>query len=138
MGRILALDIGSVRIGVAVSDPFGAFAQPIAVLDAKGEWKAELASLLKQYSVFKVVVGLPVRTTGQEGLEAETVRKVRDELASCFPDVSFVFWDERFTTTIAQQALLEGDLSRKNRRKRIDKVAASILLQSYLDHEGSI
>lgn len=133
MQRIIALDIGSARIGVAVSDPLGFFAQGIAVLDAKGDWLAELAKLTAQYENPKFLIGMPKRTNGSEGPEAERMRETEKTIKAYFPEIETEFWDERFTTTIAQQALLEGDVSRAGRKKRVDKIAAAILLQSYLD-----
>lgn len=133
MQRIVALDIGSVRIGVAVSDPLGNFAQGTAVLSAKGDWLGELAKILGQYESPKILIGLPRRTDGSEGPEAENIRAIALQINEAFPDLESDFWDERFTTTIAQQALLEADVSRAGRKKKVDKIAATLLLQSYLD-----
>ena len=133
-GRILALDIGAVRIGVAVSDPLGIFAQSLCVLQAKGEWVEELAQLAVDNQAATLLVGMPRRTDGTEGPEAGKMRKVVEMLKARFPGLEVVAWDERFTTTIAQAALIEADVSRKKRKSRIDKVAATLLLQSYLDY----
>lgn len=133
MKRIVALDIGSVRIGVAVSDPLGFFAQGIAVLDAGGGWLDELAAILARYDSPVLLVGLPVRTDGTEGPEALRMRKAADKIKARFPKTELRMWDERYTTAIAQQALLEGDVSRRGRKERVDKIAAAVLLQSYLD-----
>lgn len=135
MPRIMGLDVGEVRIGVAVSDPLGFFAQGIAVLSRRSEWLERLAELVELYDVSKIVVGLPVRTSGLEGVEARRMRKVVKLLRSRFPELEVEVWDERFTTTIAERSLLEGDVSRLDRRKKIDKVAASVMLQSFLDAE---
>lgn len=133
MQRIVALDIGSVRIGVAVSDPLGNFAQGAAVLSAKGDWLGELGKILAQYENPKILIGLPRRTDGSEGPEAQRMRETEKLIKAAFPDFETEFWDERFTTTIAQQALLEADVSRAGRKKKVDKIAATLLLQSYLD-----
>lgn len=133
MQRIVALDIGSVRIGVAVSDPLGNFAQGAAVLNAKGDWLAELGKILSQYESPKILIGLPRRTDGSEGPEAVRMRETEKQIKESFPELETEFWDERFTTTIAQQALLEADVSRAGRKKKVDKIAATLLLQSYLD-----
>lgn len=135
MGRVLALDIGSVRIGVAVTDPLGLFAQGIAVLSAEGPWMEELRAYVKQYDVERLLIGLPRRTDGSEGPEAVKMREVAEALRLQFENLALEMWDERFTTTIAQQALIEGDVSRKKRKGRVDKVAAVLLLQNYLDHQ---
>lgn len=133
MKRYLGLDIGTRRIGVAVSDPLGSFAQGVAVLRAAGDWMAELDELVERYGVGVIVVGMPVRTDGTEGPEARNTERVRVLLSERYPGLDVIGWDERFTTVRAEQALLEGDVSRKGRKGRIDKVAASILLQGYLD-----
>ena len=133
MERIVALDIGSVRIGVAVSDPLGFFAQGIAVLRAEGEWLEDLAQIIKEYNNLTILVGLPRRTDGSEGPEAVRMRETADTIQARFPELKLEFWDERFTTTIAQQALLEADVSRSGRKQKVDKIAATLLLQSYLD-----
>lgn len=134
MERVIAIDIGSVRIGVAVSDPFGTFAQAVAVLNAGEDWIGELAKIMKEKGSSKLLIGLPVRTNGCEGLEAEKVREEAAEIEERMPGVEIIFWDERFTTVIARQSLLEGDVSRKGRKGKIDMVAATLLLQSYLDN----
>lgn len=133
MRRIIALDIGTVRIGVAVSDPLGTFAQGLDVLRAGGAWMDDLSQLLDRYDARTLLVGMPRRTDGSDGPEADRMRKVIERLAARFPAVEIVEWDERFTTTIATQALLEADVSRKNRKGQVDKIAATILLQNYLD-----
>lgn len=135
MQRIIALDIGTVRTGVAVSDPLGMFAQGIAVLDAEGGWLDELAKIIGQYGEPKLLVGLPRRTDGREGPEAARIREIAEEIKARFPSLELIFWDERFTTTIAQQSLLAADVSRKDRRRKVDKIAAALLLQNYLDTE---
>ena len=131
--RIIALDIGTVRIGVAASDPTGMFATPVAVLKADKNWMDDLAGIIEEYGASKLLVGLPRRTDGREGPEAESVRRVISRLSARFPDMEILTWDERFTTAIAASALLEADVSRAGRKGRIDKVAAAVLLQSYLD-----
>lgn len=136
MERIIALDIGTVRIGVAASDPSGTLANGLRVLDATGGWMAELAEIVREYSASVVLVGMPRRTDGSEGPEAEKMRESIRKIARALPGVEVVEWDERFTTTIAQQALIEADVSRKGRKQRVDKVAATLLLQSYLDSKN--
>lgn len=133
MERIIAVDIGTVRIGVAVSDPFGSFAQALTVLKTESEWIGDLRRIMEEYRSSRLLVGLPVRTDGREGPEAEKIRDIAQNILARYPDIEIIFWDERFTTVIAQQSLLEGDVSRKGRKDRVDKVAASLLLQSYLD-----
>ena len=129
----MALDVGTVRIGVAVSDPLGMFAQGVAVLSAREDWITELASLIAEYDAGVILLGMPCRTDGSSGPEAKKMEKVAEDLKQRFPSLEIKVYDERFTTTIAERALLEADVSRRGRRKRIDKVAATLLLQSYLD-----
>ena len=133
MQRIIALDIGTVRIGVAVSDPLGFFAQGITVLRAHEHWLEELSKIIALYDNPKLLIGLPRRTDGSEGPEAARMREITDTIKERFPQTEIEFWDERFTTTIAQQALLEADVSRSGRKQKVDKIAATLLLQSYLD-----
>jgi putative Holliday junction resolvase len=116
-----------------VSDPTGLFAQGIEVLKAGGEWMEELAAIMSEYGADRIVAGMPRRTDGSEGPEAARTRKIVDDLAYRFPEMAVSTWDERFTTVIANQALLEADVSRAGRKKKVDKIAAAVLLQSYLD-----
>lgn len=133
MPRILALDIGSVRIGVAVSDPLGIFAQGVAVLKAKKDWLSELEKLAAEYENPVILISLPKRTTGEEGPEAENIREKAELIRTRLPQSEIRFWDERFTTVIANQVLLEADVSRQRRKQSVDKIAATLLLQNYLD-----
>ncbi|MDR3355270.1 MAG: Holliday junction resolvase RuvX, partial [Synergistaceae bacterium] len=132
--RTIALDIGTVRIGVAVSDPFMLFAQGLTVLSAEGGWMEELAGIIKTYDARAMLVGMPRRTDGSYGPEAERMKAVIAELSARFPEVEVIPWDERFTTVIATQALLEADVPRKGRRTHVDKVASTLLLQGYIDY----
>jgi putative Holliday junction resolvase len=133
--RTIALDIGSVRIGVAVSDPLGLFAQGIGVWRVEDNWKLALDDCVKQYKPNTILIGLPVRTTGDKGVEAEKVLAIAEEISSSYPDIKVETWDERFTTTIAEQVLLEADVSRRKRRQNIDKLAAVVILQSWLERK---
>jgi len=136
LGHILALDVGSVRIGVAISDPFGTFAQGVGFLDAKGSWLDQLTRLIEERNVSTVVVGLPVRTSGKHDREAGKVVSMVDKLKRMFPDVSFVLWDERYTTAMAQKLMLESNMSGKKKKGKVDMIAATLLLQSYLDYKN--
>ncbi|MCL2147091.1 MAG: Holliday junction resolvase RuvX [Synergistaceae bacterium] len=131
--RTLALDIGSVRIGVAVSDPLGLFAQGIGVWRADSDWKSSLDDCIKKYKPNTLLLGLPVRTTGEKGIEAERVLRIAEEIQSSYPEIKIETWDERFTTTIAERVLLEADMSRSKRKQNIDKLAAVVILQSWLE-----
>ena len=131
--RIIAIDVGTVRIGVAVSDPTGMFAQGLRVLAAAGNWMDELAAIASEYGTKKILAGIPRRTDGADGPEAASVRRVIARLRERIPDAEIIEWDERFTTVIATSVLLEADVSRADRKKSVDKVAAAVMLQSYLD-----
>jgi putative holliday junction resolvase len=134
--RVLGLDYGTKRIGVAVSDPLGLIAQGIAVL-GKGETFAddlrELKRLIKKYDgVDEIVVGLPKRLSGEIGPAAEQVLAFVAALQQEFK-LNIVTWDERLTTVMAERSLIEAGLSREKRKKVIDQSAAANILQGYLD-----
>lgn len=133
MERILALDIGYVRIGVAVSDPLGIFAQGVCVLKNKQGWHEEVAEIVKQKGATTLLIGLPKRTDGKAGEAEEHMKQEAEKFKLLLPDVKIILHDERFTTVIAKQFMLEADERRANRKEKIDKVAATVLLQSYLD-----
>lgn len=132
--RHLGLDIGSRTVGVAVSDPLGLTAQPVEVIRYRRWEEAEerIRQLVREYEVEQVVVGLPRRTDGRYGPEAERIRELAQQLQDRL-GISCRLWDERFSTAQAERALLEGDVSRRRRRQLIDQTAAAIVLQAYLD-----
>lgn len=130
----MGLDVGTKTIGVAVSDLLGLTAQGVGVI-RRQNWKKDLAELRKfaeEYEATKLLVGLPRRTTGVLGPEAERIQKEGRKIGSAL-GLEIVYWNEWFSTVSAEQALLEADMSRKKRRQVIDRVAATIILQSYLD-----
>lgn len=132
--RTLGLDIGSVRIGVAVSDPDGRIASPIAVLDARDLGRAvhELAEYAEDYEIEQVVVGLPLTLGGEEGPQATEIRAVGERLSRELA-VPVEYHDERHSSAEAQRRMREAGLSEKEQRGSVDKVAAAIVLQSWLD-----
>ena len=132
--RILGLDVGTKTIGVAISDLMGWTAQGITVLRRSSLRKdlASLQDLVKEYGVEKFVLGLPRRTDGSYGPEVEKIQQFFTELEREF-ELPVEYWDERFSTVSAERILLEGDVSRAKRRQVIDKVAAVVILQAYLD-----
>ncbi|MGI6145382.1 MAG: Holliday junction resolvase RuvX [Clostridia bacterium] len=132
--RILGLDIGEKRIGLAVSDELGITAQGLKTLNRT---KLEddlhrLAELIREKEINKLVVGLPKNMNGTLGPQAERVKKFVDLLTKECP-CEVVYWDERLTTIAAQRTLLEADVSRKKRRNSVDRLAAVLILQGYLD-----
>ena len=134
--KILGLDVGSKTIGVAVSDELGIIAQGVTTLKRKGVNHdiTQLLKVIEEQRAEKVVVGLPKNMNGSLGQSAKMVLTLLEELEN-FVDIPVIAWDERLSTVAAERALLEADMSRKKRKKVIDKVAALIILQGYLDNQ---
>ncbi|MBM3300415.1 MAG: Holliday junction resolvase RuvX [Deltaproteobacteria bacterium] len=132
--RILGLDIGSKRIGVAVSDELGFTAQGLETLTCSDPNVAVrlVGDLVLRYGVDEIVIGMPYDMNGTEGPQAKKVRGFMERLAMEV-HVPLREWDERLSTVAAERALLEANLSRSKRRKIVDKVAAVLILQAYLD-----
>ncbi len=135
--RTMGLDIGTHTIGVAISDELGITAQGLKTLRRKSmeEDFKEIATIIGQFEIEKIVVGLPKNMNGTLGKQAEIVLKWIKILTDKIP-VPVVTWDERLSTVEATKVLLEADLSRRKRKKVIDKVAAVLILQGYLDQSG--
>ncbi len=135
MGRILALDVGEKRVGVAVSDPLGYSAQPLTVLPRRphGDFLKSLAALAAEYEVSLVLLGLPRRTTGEKGPEAQRVLALAREITAKL-GLACDTWDEWLTTVAAERVLLEGGLRRQARREVVDKTAAALILDGYLNY----
>lgn len=132
-GRILALDYGSKRIGVALSDELWWTAQPLETFERRSleQDVAHIATLVVSHEVERVVFGLPLQLDGREGPAAGAVREFVIKLEAAL-SVPLVLWDERMTTKAAEDFLIAADVSRKKRKGAVDRVAASLLLQSYL------
>jgi putative Holliday junction resolvase len=136
--RILGLDPGERRIGIAISDPTGTLAHPLQTLvrGSREEDFAAIAALVAEHDVELVVVGWPLSLDGTEGPQARRVARYTDALAACLP-VPVVSWDERFTTAAADEILrqIRGRKGRRRARARgqVDAIAAAVILQSYLD-----
>lgn len=134
MSRVLALDIGTVRIGAAISDSGRIIARGLGVWSAKNdEWLKDFDECLKNYDPAVIVVGLPVRTDSKASSAGENILNLVNDLRTKYPERKFVTWDERFTTVIAQRTLIQADVSRKKRRKTVDKIAAVLILESWLE-----
>ncbi len=131
--RILCLDVGEKNIGVAVSDPLGLTAQGLEVIKRKSLSKdlRKIRQLLKDYDVEEIVLGLPRNMNGTIGEKAREILRFKEKLDEV-AGIAVTLWDERLTTVAAQRALLEADVSRKGRKKVIDKLAAVFILESYL------
>ena len=131
--RILGLDHGERRIGVAVSDATGTIATPHSVIDRRvADVPVALRSLVTEFAVERVVVGLPLLLSGEEGQAARSARAFADQVAE-ETGLPVFLQDERYTTVTAEDALIEGGVRRRRRRDVRDKVAAAVMLQSYLD-----
>jgi putative Holliday junction resolvase len=132
--RILGLDVGSKRIGIAICDEMGWTAQGVKTLDRRhnGSDLREIRDIADQYGVEKIVVGLPRNMDGSIGPQAQMVRGFVRELREML-DIPIITWDERLSTVEATKILIMGDLSRKERKRKVDVTAAQIILQSYLD-----
>ncbi|MBK5239925.1 Holliday junction resolvase RuvX [Clostridium sp.] len=136
--RILSLDIGDRTIGVAVCDPLGLTAQGITTIKRKSIVVdiEEIAQICKKYDVETIVSGLPKNMNGTIGPQGEKVQRFCDKLKETL-DLEVKMWDERLTTVAANRVMLEGDLSRAKRKKIVDKIAATFILQGYLDSLGT-
>ncbi|MGI6160837.1 MAG: Holliday junction resolvase RuvX [Christensenellales bacterium] len=134
MKRILALDVGDKRIGIAVSDGLGITAQSVESYTRVNEDNADaeyILKLFKSYDAGTLLIGMPRNMNGTYGPMADKVRVFGDIMEGLGCNV--VYWDERLSTVQAERILIEADMSRKKRRKVIDKIAAATILQSYLD-----
>lgn len=133
-GRVLALDVGGRRIGVALSDPTRVLASPLTTLRAEPRARvlAEIAALVQRHEVAEIVVGLPLTLSGEIGPQAQLVqefaRQLQQELS-----VPLHLLDERLTTVAAERMMMDLGMKPEQRKARIDEVAASIILQDFLD-----
>ena len=137
--RILGLDIGEKRIGVAISDELYFSANGLDVIERKnnGEDINKIAEIVSRYNVVKIVVGLPKNMDGSVGPSVEEVKKYVNKLQNAL-EVEVDFWDERLSTVAAEKTLIEADISRKKRKKVIDKMAAVFILKNYLDFKSKV
>ena len=136
--RALGLDVGSKTIGVAVSDELGMAAHPVTVIARAGTAPdvASVTALLATHEASAVVIGIPYELSGREGPRAKRVRVFLDALRAALPaGVPIHEQDERFSTVAAERVLLEADLSRRRRKQVIDKHAAAVILQGWLDRK---
>jgi putative Holliday junction resolvase len=141
--RLLALDVGDRRVGVAVSDAAGLIAMPLTVLrrTSKAEDFGKLASLLREQGAEKLVIGHPLNTDGSVGPQARRVERYVAAMSEALEaeglSVPIILWDEHGSTQRAQALMIEAGRSAKNRRQRIDAAAAAVILQDYLDEQQS-
>ncbi len=139
--RIMGLDVGSRTVGVAISDALGWTAQGIETIqinEEEGEFGIErIKELVSEYAVTEFVVGFPKNMNNTVGPRGEASEQYKKLLEDTF-QLSVKLWDERLTTMAAERMLIEADVSRKKRKKVIDKMAAVMILQGYLDSKGSV
>ena len=133
--RALALDIGDKTIGVAASDLLGITAQGVETIRRTSDKNdlQRLALLVKNFEATTFVIGLPKNMNGTEGVRCESVKKFAAKIGTAFPEVKQIFWDERLSTVAAEKNLIAADVSRRKRKKVIDKMAAVYILQGWLD-----
>jgi putative Holliday junction resolvase len=132
-GRILAIDYGSRRMGLAVSDPLGITAQGLETLERKNK-RADFGRLertIREYQVREIVLGYPLRMSGEEGTQSRKVAEFAEELRRRF-ELPVHLWDERLTSAEANRVLREAELSIRKRAQAVDRMAAVLILQSFL------
>ena len=136
--RILGLDVGSRTIGVACSDPLLLMAQGLETIKRQSKKKdfARVKEFIKEKDVHRVIVGKPRHMNGDYSENMEKIEQFVSELKKVLPDMEFVYWDERLTTVMATQVLMEGNVRREKRKQFVDKMAAVLILQNYLDAQG--
>ena len=134
--RLLGLDVGTVRIGVAVSDELGIIATPIGFVPRGPADRAAFRALVDRYRIGGLVAGIPRGLSGREGPQAQDVRGYADSLAREL-GLPLFYWDERLTTVIAERSLISGGRNRQQRKTEIDSAAAAVMLQGFLDRQAS-
>ncbi|MGA7754667.1 MAG: Holliday junction resolvase RuvX [Candidatus Sulfotelmatobacter sp.] len=135
--RVLGLDVGARRIGVAISDPLGITAQGLETLHRKNK-KYDLQFLnrvIREYDVQEIVVGLPLRMSGAEGIQAGKIQEFAEDLRKRFK-LPVHLWDERLTSAEANRLLRETDLSIEKRGKAVDRMAAILILQGWMENRA--
>ncbi len=137
--RILALDVGTRTIGVAVSDELGITANGVATIRRKDiEYdKAELGKIIERYAPSGILVGIPYRSDGGVGKRGQEIMKFADILKGAF-DLPVIYWDESFSTADAERFLISADVGRKKRKQVIDKMAAVYILAEYLESKRPV
>jgi putative holliday junction resolvase len=138
-GRVLGLDVGSRRIGIAVSDGLGITAQGLPTLQRRNK-RTDLAALeqvIQQYSIKEIVVGLPLRMSGEEGIQSDKMQVFAEDLRKRFK-LPVHLWDERLTSVEANRLLREMELSIEKRAKAVDRMAAILILQGWMEGQSRL
>ncbi|GFI61909.1 putative pre-16S rRNA nuclease [Clostridiales bacterium] len=136
--RILGLDLGDKTVGVAVSDELGITANGVEIIRRNNPSEhrqslGRLAEIIDQYGVDKIVLGYPKNLDNSEGIRCEKTKVYKEYLEKRFPKIPVILWDERFSTVGAENSMIEAGLRRDRRKGLIDKIAAVIILQGYLE-----
>lgn len=134
MRRLLALDVGTKRIGIAVSDPLGIFSTGLKTIKRLPEANSikEICNLINEYKVNKIIIGLPINMNGTQGSQSDDTRSFASTLRQAI-QVDIEFIDERLTSVLAEKILIAQNISPSRNRELIDKKAAELILQQYLD-----
>ena len=138
--RIMGLDFGSKTVGVAISDPLFVTAQGVEIIRRKEENKlrqtlARIEELILEYEVSEIVLGLPKNMNATEGVRVELTEEFREKLERR-TGLNVTMWDERLTTVAADKAMMEAGIRRENRKNYVDMIAATLILQGYLDYKS--
>ena len=129
----MGIDVGTVRIGISLSDPLGITAQPLLVVQSKHKSPyPRILEIIEEYEVTRIVVGNPLQLDGEEGLASRKIARFVEVLQTK-TDLPVELWDERLTTAQAERVMISGGARRSKRRESIDMIAAALILQSYLD-----
>jgi putative Holliday junction resolvase len=144
-GRVMGIDFGSKRIGVAISDPMGIIAGGLGTFPNDHHIWNTILDIVKKMSITKIVIGRPIRLSGEEGSSSskasEFGKRLKERLHEEYAkEVEIIEWDERFTTTMAQRTQIELGIKKKERRKKanLDRIASQLILQSYLDFQSHL
>lgn len=139
MSRILSIDYGKRRTGLAVTDPLQIIAGGLCTVDTP-QLMAYLTQYMQREEVERIVIGLPTQPNGQPSENQARVREFTGRLKKAFPELDVVFWDERFTSVLAHQTMLESGISRKRRQDKalVDEISATIILQSYMESRANV
>lgn len=135
----MSLDVGDVRIGIALSDPLGISAQPFSTIERKGRYLNALIGIMTEQEVSKVIIGLPYELNGSLGPQGEKVQKFAAELRAALDrrgslkDREIIFWDERLTTVAAKRVLAGSGLKNKDCHSALDRVSAALILDGYMN-----
>ena len=138
-GRVLGLDVGARRIGVAVSDPLWITAQGLDTIQRQNKRLdfAQLEAVIQRYEVVEIVVGYPLRLSGEAGIQAEKMTLFAEDLKKRFP-IPIHLWDERLTSAEANRLLRESEISIERRAKAVDRMAAVLILQSWMENQQRV